>query len=89
MYDKQEVLDQIEKELEDIMPGLRIYMWEMKWDTNTVTAVSVKVPLAGNRSMIEKLEEKGFKAVRRQMRHSIYDGQKQGFDLIMRRVLDA
>ena len=32
MYDNQEVLDQIEKELEDIMPGLRIYMWEMKWN---------------------------------------------------------
>lgn len=89
MYDNQEVLDQIEKELKDIDPGLRIYMWEMKWDTNVVAAVRVKVPLAGNRSMIERLEEKGFVKGRRQLRRSCHEDGADVMDLIMRRVLDA
>lgn len=59
MYDNQNEIDEIEKQMRQILPELRSSSYGL--DGNVVTSVGIAFPIKGNSSKIKKLEKLGWR----------------------------
>ena len=69
MYDNQNEVDEIEKQIQQIFPNLRISSFGL--DENIVINVGITLPVKGNGKVIKRLEELGWKKLCRQKRELI------------------
>lgn len=64
MYDNQNEIDKIGKMIQQIFPELRISSFGIMG--NSVISVGLTIPVKGNSSKIKKLEELGWRKLRRE-----------------------
>lgn len=63
MYDNQNEIDKIEKQIQQIFPELRISSYRL--DGNVATSVGITIPIKGNSKVIKRLEELGWEKLYR------------------------
>lgn len=63
MYDNQKEIEEIERQIQEISPELRISSYGL--DGNMATSVSTSIPIKGNGKVIKMLEELGWKKLYR------------------------
>lgn len=59
MYDNQNEIDKIKKQIQQIFPELGISSYGL--DGNMVTSMGITIPIKGNSKVIKRLEELGWK----------------------------
>lgn len=64
MYDNQNKIDKIERQVRQMNPSIRIASFGL--DENQVVSVSLRIPIKGNSSTIKKLEEQGWRKGRKE-----------------------
>lgn len=60
-YDNQSDIDEIQRKLDKISPGLKLDSFSLRWNTHHVFEACVTIPLKGNKALIEKLTSIGFR----------------------------
>ena len=68
MYDNQNEVDEIEKQIQQIFPNLRISSFGL--DENIVINFGITLPVKGNGKVIKRLEELGWKKLCRQKKRT-------------------
>lgn len=64
MYDNQNKIDKIERQVKRLDPSLRITSFGL--DGDQVVSVGLIIPVKGNSSTIKKLEEQGWRKTRKE-----------------------
>lgn len=64
MYDNQNKIDKIERQVKRLDPSIRITSFEI--NGNQVVSVGLTIPIKGNSSTIKKLEEQGWRKIRKE-----------------------
>lgn len=64
MYDNQNKIDKIERQVKQMNPSIRIASFGL--NENQVVSVGLRIPIKGNSSTIKKLEEQGWRKIRKE-----------------------
>lgn len=72
MYNNQKQVDEIEKQVKDISPDLRLSGFRTD-GRNNVIGVTIKFPVKGNADLIKKLEHIGFRKTWRERSRDMFD----------------
>jgi len=64
-YDNQADIDELQRMVEAVCPGLQLRHFRLECGTNFVTSVGITLDVAGNKKNIEKLKLIGFKELRK------------------------
>ena len=84
-YDNQVEIDELQRLVESVCPGLRISRYSMGVDNkNTVVAVRVTLEVKGNKKIIDKLVDIGFKKLRKRKRETMrYWNMYEGYSMLI------
>lgn len=69
-YDNQADIDEIQRKIDEISPGLKLNYFSLRWNTRHAIEAGVSIPLKGNKALIEKLVSIGF---RKGQKRGVYD----------------